>query len=87
MPFPTTRWSRRKLLKTVPALCASAALPRALHAETPQKPSTKPFSTFTDVAQSAGLTKTMVYGTPAAVTYIIEEMGGGCAFFDYDNDG
>ena len=29
----------------------------------------------------------MVYGTPAAVTYIIEEMGGGCAFFDYDNDG
>lgn len=29
----------------------------------------------------------MVYGTPEAVTYIIEEMGGGCAFFDYDNDG
>jgi hypothetical protein len=29
----------------------------------------------------------MFYGTPEAVTYIIEEMGGGCAFFDYDNDG
>ncbi len=29
----------------------------------------------------------MYYGVPAAVTYIIEEMGGGCAFFDYDNDG
>ena len=29
----------------------------------------------------------MVYGSPEAVTYIVEEMGGGCAFFDYDNDG
>jgi hypothetical protein len=29
----------------------------------------------------------MYYGTPEAVTYIVEEMGGGCAFFDYDNDG
>ncbi len=29
----------------------------------------------------------MFYGTPDGVTYIIEEMGGGCAFFDYDNDG
>jgi len=47
----------------------------------------KPFSKFTDVAHSAGLTKTMFYGNPDKVTYIIEEMGGGCAFFDYDNDG
>ena len=47
----------------------------------------KPFSTFTDVAKAAGLTATMYYGVPEAVTYIIEEMGGGCAFFDYDNDG
>jgi hypothetical protein len=29
----------------------------------------------------------MFYGNPDKVTYIIEEMGGGCAFFDYDNDG
>jgi hypothetical protein len=29
----------------------------------------------------------MFYGTPEKVTYIVEEMGGGCAFFDYDNDG
>ena len=29
----------------------------------------------------------MVYGTPGEVTYILESMGGGCAFFDYDNDG
>jgi enediyne biosynthesis protein E4 len=29
----------------------------------------------------------MCYGTPEKITYIVEEMGGGCAFFDYDNDG
>lgn len=96
MPLPTTRWTRRNLLKTVPALCASALLPRgfadplqdkvAAHGEkTPA--AVKPFSRFTDVALSAGLTKKMYYGIPETVTYIVEEMGGGCAFFDYDNDG
>jgi enediyne biosynthesis protein E4 len=29
----------------------------------------------------------MFYGVSEHVTYIVEEMGGGCAFFDYDNDG
>ena len=29
----------------------------------------------------------MVYGTPGSVTFILESMGGGCAFIDYDNDG
>ena len=87
--FPTSGWSRRRLLQTAPALCASAILSRRLAAELPEHPiaPAKPFSTFTDVARSAGLTKTMYYGTPETVTYIIEEMGGGCAFFDYDNDG
>jgi enediyne biosynthesis protein E4 len=105
--FPTSRWSRRKLLQAASAMCASAVLPPGLSgaqaghptAEKPadDKPATgkpatgkaalKPFSTFTDVAASAGLTATMYYGVPQAVTYIIEEMGGGCAFFDYDNDG
>ena len=60
-----------------------------LPAAPPEPPSIppKPFSRFTDVAQSAGLTHTMYYGIPETVTYIVEEMGGGCAFFDYDNDG
>jgi hypothetical protein len=56
-------------------------------ATVPAKTKAAPFSTFTDVAKQAGLTATMFYGVPASVTYIIEEMGGGCAFFDYDNDG
>jgi hypothetical protein len=29
----------------------------------------------------------MVFGNPDKATYIFEIMGGGCAFFDYDNDG
>jgi hypothetical protein len=87
--FPTSRWTRRSLLRTVPALCAAALFPRFAKATAPEHPaaSPKPFSRFTDVAESAGLTKKMFYGVPESVTYIIEEMGGGCAFFDYDNDG
>jgi len=92
--LPNTRATRRDLLRTVPALCVSALLPRSLFAASaeayPDKPvaaSVKPFSRFTDIALAAGLTKMMPYGTPEKVTYIVEEMGGGCAFFDYDNDG
>ena len=64
-------------------------LPQRLMGALPDHPgaTAKPFSTFTDIAQNAGLTKAMYYGVPETVTYIIEEMGGGCAFFDYDNDG
>jgi hypothetical protein len=85
----TFQWTRRNLLKASSALCASAFFPRILSAAPAGTPTaaSKPFSRFTDVAQSAGLTSTMYYGVPEAVTYIIEEMGGGCAFFDYDNDG
>ncbi|HEY0758427.1 MAG TPA: CRTAC1 family protein [Acidisarcina sp.] len=54
------------------------------HSETSSLP---PFSSFTDVAQSAGLTESMIYGDDSEATYIIENMGGGCAFLDYDNDG
>jgi enediyne biosynthesis protein E4 len=90
------------LLRTAPALCASAMFPRLVSAQAPEAKAAptanhpaadlpvsapRPFSQFTDVAQSAGLTAKMPYGVPTAVTYIIEEMGGGCAFFDYDNDG
>lgn len=90
--MPDSPWSRRRFLRTAPALSASVLIPRALSAAAflggPASPTPpKPFSKFTDVAQSAGLTAKMYYGVPDAVTYIIEEMGGGCAFFDYDNDG
>jgi hypothetical protein len=40
-----------------------------------------------DVAQQAGLVQPIVYGSPDRVDYIVETMGAGIAFFDYDNDG
>jgi hypothetical protein len=79
-------WTRRDLLRIVPAALVSAIIPGKAHALLPAGKAS-PFSRFTDVAKSAGLTQTMIYGDSAKVTYIIENMGAGCAFFDYDNDG
>jgi enediyne biosynthesis protein E4 len=42
---------------------------------------------FVDIARDAGLTAPMIYGDIQRATYIVESIGGGCAFFDYDNDG
>jgi enediyne biosynthesis protein E4 len=46
-----------------------------------------PYSRFTDVALQAGLTAPTICGGVEHATYIVESVGGGCAFFDYDNDG
>jgi enediyne biosynthesis protein E4 len=52
------------------------------------KPSGLPFyAHFTDVAREAGLRAPVIYGGLDRNAYIIEPMGCGIAFFDYDNDG
>ncbi|HUQ93824.1 MAG TPA: CRTAC1 family protein [Bryobacteraceae bacterium] len=52
------------------------------------KPSGRPFAArFTDVAAQAGLTQPVIYGGVDKKTYILETMGCGVAFLDYDNDG
>ncbi|HEY1215647.1 MAG TPA: VCBS repeat-containing protein, partial [Bryobacteraceae bacterium] len=52
------------------------------------KPSGLPFyAHFLDVAQAAGLTKPVISGHPDRADYVIEAMGCGAAFIDYDNDG
>ena len=52
------------------------------------KPSGLPFvARFTDVAKEAGLTHPIVYGGTDAKSYILEVVGCGVAFLDYDNDG
>ena len=84
MPVP---WTRRRLLQTVPTALASAFVPAGWRAITGATKTPPPFSRFVDVAASAGLTQTMFYGEGASATYVTEIMGGGCAFFDYDNDG
>ncbi|MGA3132592.1 MAG: CRTAC1 family protein [Terracidiphilus sp.] len=80
-------WSRRHLLQSGAFALAPALAPRLLQSAQNRGPLLPPFSRFTDVAAQAGLTQPIVYGTPGEVTYIVESMGGGCAFFDYDNDG
>jgi hypothetical protein len=81
-------WTRRRMLRTIPAALVPSLIPSHLHFLAPQdKPPAAPFSRFVDIAESAGLTKTMVYGGTDHITYIVELNGGGCAFFDYDNDG
>jgi len=52
------------------------------------KPSGRPFhSQLTDIGQPAGLTHPTVYGGIDRKKYIVETIGCGCAFLDYDNDG
>ena len=52
------------------------------------KPSGLPFHAhFTDVAPQARLRAPIIYGPPDRMDYILESMGCGVAFLDYDNDG
>lgn len=52
------------------------------------RPSGLPFNAyFTDVAAEAGLRSPIICGRPDRKDYIIEVVGCGVAFFDYDNDG
>ncbi|MGD0941155.1 MAG: CRTAC1 family protein [Terracidiphilus sp.] len=80
-------WSRRRLLQSGPLVAAPLLAPKWLRAVEAAAHERAPFSHFTDVAAQAGLTQPIIYGTSGEVTYIMESMGGGCAFFDYDNDG
>ncbi len=81
------KWTRRRLLRSIPLVLAPSLISRELLSQTSAPKPPAPFSTFVDVADKAGLTKVMPYGEPDHMTYIVEVNGGGCAFFDYDNDG
>jgi hypothetical protein len=61
---------------------------RNVRAQPRGKPSGRPFhARLTDVAEPAGLPHPSVYGGVDDKDSIIEVVGGGVAFFDYDNDG
>jgi len=61
---------------------------RGVKAQPRGKPSGRPFvSRITDVAEQAGLTQPIIYGGTDRKSYIIEVVGCGVAFIDYDNDG
>jgi len=61
---------------------------RGVRAQPRGKPSGLPFHAhFSDVAAQAGLRAPVIYGPPDHMDYILESMGCGVAFLDYDNDG
>jgi hypothetical protein len=69
-------------------LMAQGVASRGIRALPRGKPSGLPFNaSFIDVAASAGLTAPTIYGSPGHAEYILETIGCGAAFLDYDNDG
>lgn len=85
--------SRRAFLLSAVSLATSAAFGQGV---TPHKSSVSPrgkrsglpfHARFVDVANPAGLTFPVPYGRPDRKDYILESIGCGCAFLDYDNDG
>ena len=52
------------------------------------KPSGLPFhASFVNVAKQAGLRAPVIFGDEGKADYILESIGCGVAFLDYDNDG
>src|SRR5262252_7505688 len=69
-------------------LAAQGVASRGVKPQPRGKPSGIPFrARFVDVAGEAGLVKPVVYGEQDKKEYILETVGCGCAFIDYDNDG
>jgi enediyne biosynthesis protein E4 len=67
---------------------AQGVASRGVKAQPRGKPSGLPFNAcFTDVAEHAGLKIPTIYGGVEHKAYILETVGCGCAFIDYDNDG
>jgi len=86
--------TRRALLALLAAAAAGDAgfaqgiSSRGVKAQPRGKPSGRPFlAQFTDIASQAGLTHPVVYGGVDAKQYVLEVVGCGVAFLDYDNDG
>lgn len=80
-----TYLDRRRFLLGSAAATLSPWLPKP--SSEAQTATPRPYSTFTDIALKAGPTVPMIYGEVDSIKLIIESMGGGCAFFDFDNDG
>jgi enediyne biosynthesis protein E4 len=90
---------RELMLKIVTAAGAAMVVPsrfafaqgissRGMKPQPRGKPSGRPFlAHFTDIAKQAGLSESIVYGGIERKDYIVEVVGAGVAFIDYDNDG
>jgi hypothetical protein len=84
----TRRTMLALLASTADAAFGQGISSRGVRPQPRGKPSGRPFlARFTDVAGQAGLTHPVVYGGIDTKSYIIEVVGCGVAFLDYDNDG
>jgi hypothetical protein len=80
--------ARRRRVAPTSGAFAQGVSSRGVRAQPRGKPSGRPFhARFTDVAREAGLTHPVIYGGVESKSYIIEVVGSGVAFIDYDNDG
>jgi len=78
--------SRREFLQIVGRV--GAALPLALRTPHLRAADSPPHVVFTDITSEAGLAHARnISGGPGNKQFLLEEMGGGAALFDYDNDG
>ena len=72
----------------IPSAAQDGSSSRNLKPLSKGKPSGVPFEArFTDVALQAGLTQPVIYGETDKKSVIVETVGCGAAFLDYDNDG
>src|ERR1700722_12505812 len=82
-PFLGISWSLGSSRLSAQGMASRGVKPRP-HS----KPSGIPFlARFTDIAAAAGLRAPIIYGGIDRKDYIVETMGCGCAFLDYDGDG
>jgi hypothetical protein len=83
--------TRRQMLAsfaTAPALLGQGVSSRGVKPTPRGKPSGIPFlAQFSDVGGRAGLTAPTTYGAPAKKQNVLEGVGCGVAFLDFDNDG
>jgi enediyne biosynthesis protein E4 len=78
--------TRREFLQLLSGAAAAALVPRAALLATPSQAAQRPL--FTDITAAAGLLHARnVSGSPDDKQFLLEEMGCGAAFFDYDHDG
>ncbi len=87
-----SRWTRRNFAKllAVPAapVFGQGIATRNVRQAPRGTASGLPFDArFTDIAASAGLSERVICGPVDHKTYILETVGCGAAFLDYDNDG
>jgi hypothetical protein len=87
--YNSRRYFLECLIGTLTTACfGQGIVQRRVTTQPRGRPSEVPFTCrFVDVGTQSGLSRETVYGGIERKDYIVETIGCGCAFFDYDNDG